>query len=390
MNKTILRRNSALIATSTSPSWKTGEESGFFLPLVQSSQVSLSLDRQSSKQIGSQMYAIDDTVRSPDVSFNMEYLFSPYMVNEYLMGIYDSKSTPASITTQQSNRSQNFYVLMDDKQGNEILDYFSKQPEKSGFSGLSCMSIGNCYLSNYSLDFSIGSIPTAKMSFVGSNIKMDNLTGNVISIPSINLQSGNTSGAGFLDFGKFKNSFSGFLDEANIDAPSIYKLPVVSPADVNVTLQNLQFGGCEIASNALVQSLGISIPFDREASYGLGSNYVYNRALKMPTRASIDISVIVENFNTGNLSQLTSEESLYDFKIEFSDRQETAKAAFNFKSARLNSSSYSLSNGYMEFTASYSVEITDLGGLQINSFTKWSELNEEWQNIVFAWSNVQN
>ena len=79
--KPILKSNSALLATGPSPAWKTVQESGFFMPLVQSSEFSISVDRQTSKQIGSQSYAVDDLTRSPNVGFNVSYLFSPYLVN---------------------------------------------------------------------------------------------------------------------------------------------------------------------------------------------------------------------------------------------------------------------------------------------------------------------
>ena len=63
MSKFILKSNSAILATSPSPAWTTGQQSGYFIPLVQNSEISLSIDRQTSKQVGSQQYAIDDLIK---------------------------------------------------------------------------------------------------------------------------------------------------------------------------------------------------------------------------------------------------------------------------------------------------------------------------------------
>jgi len=386
MKKIVLKNNSSIIVTGPSPSWKTVEESGYFLPLIQSSEISLSVDRQTTKQVGSQQYAIDDLIRSPDVSFEMSYLFSPYLINEYLMGVYAGITGVDPLVTSQSNRDQNFYMIVDSEQGDDLLYQFSKSPQRTGFSGLNCISIGNCFLNNYSVGFQVGSLPTASMSFVGSNLKMDTLTGNTIKIPAINLASGNSSGAGFLDFNKLKNSFSGYISGAYVDDPNIYQLPVVSPQNVVATLENLQVGGYPIASGASIQSLNISIPFERASLYGLGSNYVYGRKLQTPLRATVDLSATVDGFNSGDISQLHISEEKYDFEIKFSDQKKTSEGVFNFKNAKINSFSYSLAiNGNMQFSASYSIEITDANGFEIGSLIKWDGINRQWQNIAFSW-----
>lgn len=386
MSKFILKSNSAILATSPSPAWTTGQQSGYFIPLVQNSEISLSIDRQTSKQVGSQQYAIDDLIKSPDVSFNMSYLFSPYMINEYLMGMYGGSTGVNPMITTQLNRNQNFYMIINDQQGDDLLHQFSKAPQRTGFSGLNCLSIGNCFLTNYSVGFQVGSLPTASMSFLGSNLKIDSLTGNTITIPAINLVSGNASGAGFLDFNELKNSFSGYVSGAYLDTPNVYQLPVVSPQNVDATLENLQVGGYPIASGALIQSLNISIPFERTSLYGLGSNYVYGRKLQTPLRATVDLSATVDNFNSGDISQLHISEEKYDFEIKFSDPKKISEGIFNFKNAKINSFSYSLGiNGTMSFSANYSIEITDAQGFEASPIIKWDGVNQQWQNIAFSW-----
>jgi hypothetical protein len=386
----ILKSNSAFVATGPSPAWKTVEESGYFMPLIQSSEISLSVDRQTSKQIGSQQYAIDHMNRAPNVEFNINYLYSPFMINEYLMGMYEASGSLTSLATEQLNRNQNFYLIVDNKEGGEVLPQFSKAPQRTNFSGMTCASVGNCFLKNYSLSFEVGSIPTASMSFVGSNLKFDNLTGSRIGIPAINLASGNNTNSGFLDFSNLKTSLSGFVNADYPSKPNVYSIPVAAPHTVEATLQNLQVGGTPLVSGALIQSLNISIPFERTDLYGLGSNYVYGRKLQLPIRASIDVSIIVQNMNSGDTSQLHRSEQLYDFSISIADVYggNIAEAVLDIRSAKLNSFSYSMGvNSTMQFSANYSVEITDGGGFQTSSPIRWMETTGTWGNINFLWNS---
>jgi hypothetical protein len=375
MSKSILKSNSALLATGPSPAFKTVEESGYFMPLVQSSEFSISVDRQTSKQVGSQSYAVDDLTRSPNVNLDVSYLFSPYLVNEYWLGIYSKDSSiPSSII----NRDQNFYLIINNQEGHDALKDFSEAPFRTNFSGMTCASIGNCFLSNYSLQFNVGSIPTASCSFVGSNLRFENLTGDRATIPAINLQSGNASGAGFVDFSKLAGSF---VDEYS----NTYRLPSLSPHNVEAKLKNLQCGGASLISGALIQSVNINIPFERTDLYGLGSNYVYGRKLNLPIRATVDVTTIVQNFNSGDITAMTNAEDFYDFTIEFFDSTQSVFSSCVIENAKINSTSYSMRvNGTMQFSASYSFNVGS-GFWGIDEL-QWSRIDEQWQNILSFWN----
>jgi len=367
MSKFILKSNSAILATSPTPAWTTAEQTGYFVPLVQGSDISVSVDRQTSKQVGSQKYAIDSIVKSPNVSFNVNYIFSPHLANEYLFGLALAETeSEKSVASGMSNRDQNFYLIINDQNGNDLLQNFTGVSPRTDFSGMTCASIGNCFLKNYSVGFQVGSLPTVSTSFGASNLQITNMTGSRVSIPAINLLSGNNSGSGYLDFGNLKDSLSEYENQFDINQPNVYRLPVVSPQNVSVELQNLQMGGATLVSGAIVQSVNLSAPFERTDLYGLGSNHVYGRKLQLPVRASIDVSVIVEEFSSGNLHLLNQSEDDYDFDITFSDPKKTASGQFQIRGAKINSFSYAMPvNGRLEFTANYSVEVTEASGFSM-------------------------
>ncbi len=363
----ILKSNSAILATSPSPAWTTTQQSGYFVPLVQASEISVSIDRQTSKQVGSQQYAIDNIVRAPNVSFNLNYIFSPHLVNEYLFGLaLPATGSGKSTASGMSTRDQNFYLIINDQNGDDILKDFTGTSPRANFSGMTCAAIGNCFLSDYSLGFQIGGLPTVSASFSASNLQMTNMTGSNVSIPAINLLSGNNTNSGFLNFSNLQTSLSGYASEFTTNRPNVYRLPVVSPQNVSAQLENLQMGGSVLVTGAIIQSVDFSIPFERTDLYGLGSNHVYGRKLQLPLRASVNVSAVVTGMSTGNLHLINQSERAYDFDVTFSDPKATASGKFEIRGAKLNSMSYSMPvNDRLDFTASYSVEITEASGFRM-------------------------
>ena len=371
MSKFIFKSNSAILATSPSPAWTTTEQSGYFVPLVQGSEISVSVDRQTSKQVGSQQYALDSIVRAPNVSFNVSYLFSPHLVNEYLLGLSPASGSGRSIASGMSTRDQNFYLIINDQNGEDLLPSFTGVSPRTNFSGMICAAIGNCFLNNYSVGFQVGGLPTASASFSASNLQMTNLTGSNVSVPAINLASGNNSGSGFLNFSNLKTSLSGYSNQFNKNELNIFRPQVVSPQNVSAQLENLQMGGAVLVSGAIIQSVNLSVPFERTDLYGLGSNHVYGRKLQLPIRASVDVSAIVDQFSSGNLNLLNRSEETYDFDIIFADQRQTASGKFEIRGAKINSFSHSMTvNNRIEFSANYSVEVTDVSGLKVSPYPK--------------------
>jgi hypothetical protein len=200
---------------------------------------------------------------------------------------------------------------------------------------------------------------------------MTNLTGSNVSVPANNLASGNNSGSGFLNFSNLKTSLSGYSNQFNNNELNIFRPQVVSPQNVSAQLENLQMGGAVLVSGAIIQSVNLSVPFERTDLYGLGSNHVYGRKLQLPIRASVDVSAVVDQFSSGNLHLLNSAEETYDFDIIFADQRQTASGKFEIRGAKINSFSHSMTvNNRIEFSANYSVEVTDVSGLKVSPYPK--------------------
>jgi hypothetical protein len=388
MSRTVIKSQSAFLIAGNNPSYKTGHESGYLFPLVQSSEFSIESNRQSSKQVGSQNYAVDDLFRAPEVKFSTSYYASPYLVNEYLMG-FDIGVTghkPAFSSVNQHN--QNFYLIIDGNEGQDAFDEFRK-PSGRNLSGVSAISLGNCFLSDYSLSFNVGSVPVANASFVASNIQVQNVTGAFVDMPAINLQSGNASGVGVLNLEEVQVAITG---QPELDAilPE-YNLPVTSPSQTQVFLKNLQMGSIPLeARDTLIQSFNLSVNVPRQELYGLGSNHVYGRKALFPLLGSAEISVFVSGLKDGNIADTFVSESGYDLEVEFQDPNNLEKSSIIIQNAKLESYSFGMQvNDKMLFNARYSFQITESGGLLMNTAPNPSFNPDEGFRFLYLFDGPQ-
>lgn len=396
MSRKILKSNGAFVLIGDSPSWKTTNETGRLLSLVQNVSFGLQNDRQKLKQVGYENYAVNHINKSPDVSLNIDYYLSPYLNNELLLNFGGESNSSSSILSEGLvNSNNNFYVIIDNTDGQDaIQEARKKSPQTINFSGYDVISFGNCYLTNYSLSFSLGSIPIVSTSYSCSNMKIDDLTNNILTIPAINQQVGNSNGAGSLNLGNATYPIlSGYLFEVSTDNLNISKLPVASHRNSSFALQNLQCGGVSLSSssNPILQNLNISLDFTRTNLYGLGSNYVFDRKLEFPINATIDLQALVSSVSSGFISGMLNNESDYDFDIAFSNPTNIKATGFyKFKNAKLENFNYSMQvNDVMNFSASFSVEILNNSGFfisrKVDGLRYWDSIDTLWNSTNITW-----
>lgn len=366
MRRQILKSDSTFVLIGNSPAWTTGQDSGRLFSLVQSSSVSVSSDRQSLKQIGSQHFVVNDVMRSPDVNLNIDYYMEPYCVNEFLLGFTGGDSTYVPAVQNLKSKNNNFYFIIDTEANRDGLTLF-RQSGTTNFSGFNAFSVGNCYLNSYSVGFSLGQVPVVSVGLVGSNMRMENITGSRISIPAINSISGNNLNSGYLDLsGVYSTIAASGL--SRVDNRSEFNPLVVSPNESEFSLENLQVGGIKLsdADAPILQSLNLNLNLDRTPLYGLGSNYVYDRKLQYPIAGNVEIGCIVSGVATGTLNSLFTNETGYTIEVKYADFKSSATGFYKITDAKLDSFGLSMPvNNTMEFTANFSFQATDTTGLLI-------------------------
>lgn len=367
MKKIIIKSNAAFALIGNSPSWTTGQDSGRLLSLVQNCEFSISNDRQKIKQIGSQNYAVNDIIKSPDVEISLGYYATPYVSNELLFGMQGSGSTYEPIASNLQGKNNNIYVLVNTEDGADGFEEAKRTDFlNADFSGFNAITFGNCYLNKYSLNFSIGQIPTVSAGFAASNVRFESLTGNRIPIPAINSISGNNSGSGSLNLGVLYQTITGSFIKNDTESRTEYNAPVAVPNESIFSLQNLQIGGINLESSAkpILQSFSMDLDLARVPLYGLGSNYVFDRKLLYPVNGQAQISCLVSGIASGQIQSMLVNESGHSLEVAFSDSKNLTTGFYKIENAKLDSYSFAMQvNGIMQFNASYSFTVNETGGL---------------------------
>jgi len=359
MARDILKSNNSLVIAGQRPAFSTSDRvgdamSGAYMSTVQSVSVGFSQQRQKSKQLSSQNLSINDITRMPDVDLSISYYYTPAMLNESLLGLVDANPSyqGTGFFEGYTNQDQNFYIVNHENQGADIINNAASELANLTTSS-EVISIGNAFLTNYSLGFSIGSVPIVSTSYKCSNTTIQNLTSSEVKNPAINLQLGNNNNVGTVSLEDAGVSGLDYYSNVNRFTP-----PLCSPTDVNVTLQNLQIGGAPISGDAHLQSFSFNIPINRVDQFGLGSDYPYNRKVQYPIQSDVNLEFLVSGFATGEIANLITNESTYDFDIQVVDTNEEYQNTFSFEDLRLENLSYSMNvNDQMNYSLSFSLEI---------------------------------
>lgn len=372
-----IKSNSCLIATDSSPAFSTGEKLGiYFLGLAQDFNFELSTARSQLGQLGSQEFGVDSINFSPDIVANISYLEMKDFSSNSLLGMVCKPSGDFQPVFKGANDlSSNLYFFFSDLQGNDLI---AQIKESQSFSGVNLLSIGNAYLTNANISYNINTLPNNNASFVCSNVESSVLTENYVKVPSINLQSGNSTGAATI----FLNPLQ--LDRLKTGNPTGF-LQNVRNVLFSPKFENLQVPGqkLNVFNESRVRSIDLSVSIDRENSYGFGSDYVFERKIKFPVRGSLSVGGIVSDYNSGDFASLMTSESKQNIEIYFRDEKdfylsglssdefvglnETGHIIKNrtlkFDNCSLNKKSESVSvNGLFEYSIDYSFTATENGG----------------------------
>jgi hypothetical protein len=252
------------------------------LERVQSANFSYTINRQDINQFG-ELARIDSVILDPPtVSADFSYYLTDGL-NEAALGFYVSSGVNANYTTSNFASGQ-----MVGSSGANV--FIATSPEgidinTEGSLGVTdtVIGIGNCYLTDYSVDMSVGSIPTASVSMEGANIRSDNTIGadGLIDNPAVDQEAG-----------------TALTDQ--IELPSlttgISSIAALRPGDITVQISDLD--GDTVADlsgvdGAHVQSVSISAPFSRTPLDRLGSRFPFAREVDFPINVSMSISAIV-------------------------------------------------------------------------------------------------
>lgn len=334
---------------------------------VQSANYGFTINRQDVNQYGN-LARIDSLVlEPPTVNFDFSYYLGDGY-NEKALGFNIADGGQFASGQLEGNSGRNFYIVTSDE-GQDSTTF-------SGGDPYSLIGIGNAFLSDYTVDLSVGSLPTVNVSFEASNI---------------NSQGGVVAGSDFSDFnmtgalpsvnpeiGEVLNGTASILIPADLGETGIggTKPTALRPGDI--TLEFPGFDGGELESGTLstisgggsfhVQSASLSVPLSRSPIERVGSKFPFARVVDLPANGSLTVNAVLNTVEAGNLATLIAGcggDSDKQVAIKVNTCEGTEAIQWTLKGATLDSESFSSSIG-----SNKTVDITfgvQLGGIDDTS-----------------------
>ena len=203
------------------------------------------------------------------------------------------------------------------------------------------IGIGNCYISDYSLDLSVGSLPTVSVTMEGANMRSISNADETGS-PAINQANGE---AITTNITLPKPTKDGGITGALLDGGAITAL---RPGDVTVSLADVAGESlADIAGDdgAHIQSVSISLPLARSPLQRLGSKFPFARTVDFPVEISMNVSAVMNDTQSANLASIL-DSGVQDVSFLINDPTGGDPAIRGeLKSVRLDSQSFSSSIG---------------------------------------------
>jgi len=323
-------------------SWGTTLEQ---LKRVQSANYSFTINRQDINQFG-HLARLDSVVlEAPTVSMDFSYYLTD-LENERLMGMVTDgsfQSLSGMMTRSQNQFGNNFFILTV-PEGRDAV----KGDQLVGDDHKSVISVGNGYVTDYSIEASVGAFPTASVTVEGMNIKSD-VTTEFNEIPAIDP----TDGSLICDRCFFLPPTESGQGQS-----------VLKPGDITIDLQDAGLIARQLSGNTVgyqdpddkgsahIQSFTLSTPMGRTSLQRIGSTYAYAKEVDFPVTCTLTVNALVADLKSGNLVDLVCGQT-YDLKVRMQNPDcqkcdpngQPDAIVIDFKKAVLDSESFSSAIG---------------------------------------------
>ena len=369
-NRVIYQSEGLFVSSNAASTGKADHEQ---LNRVQSANYSFTINRQDINQFGD-LARIDSIVLDPPtVSLDFSYYLTDGF-NERALGFFVQNSHTGAGYGRDcnagseeegnfasghltANSGSNFFIVTS-PEGIDLNQINAGEPIDSSDT---VIGVGNCYLSDYSVDLSVGSLPTVSVTVEGANMNsvVPASAGGIISFqgPAIDQEAGTK----LEPVVELPNpTQDGGITGINSGPP----IAALRPGDVSVNLNNIHGESLITLSgdgNAHVQSCSISLPLSRTPIDRLGSRFPFAREVDFPVNASMNISAIVNNAHAQNLADIL-QSGVQSATVTVNDKNDKPAIQYTLKGLKIDSQSFSSSIG-----ANKSVDIvlsTQAGGPQ--------------------------
>jgi hypothetical protein len=322
---------------------------------VQSANYSFSVNRTDVNTFG-QLARIDAIVlEPPTVSLDFSY-YPTDGFNERNLGFHIQGSNAVGEGMSESSINAVSGHLQDDSAGRNF--FILTTPEGTdafgstrALSERSVISLGNGFLSDYTIDGSVGSIPSVSATVELFNAKSDVGTQSV-GVPSVSLKDGTAiAGTDFtIGHPQFQeNGITAFRGDSKGAVPSTGSVTATALRPGDITLEIPEklsiFNKVSGDGEVHIQNFSLSVPLARTPIDRLGTRFAFSRSVDFPVVTTLSVSALVSEVAAGNLASVIDSCEEHDVRIKMKSNvscgSEGPKDAIiiDFKGARIDSES---------------------------------------------------
>ena len=221
------------------------------------------------------------------------------------------------------------------------------------------VAIGYGFISDYTVEAAVGSVPTASVTVEAFNIKVDDhLSGAPLAtegymdegVPGVTLE-GNSGLCRYVFQTGIGNTGTEAYQATNgtsFNTTGSSTVAALRPGDLTFAMSNsgsyIGLTDMNAAGAAHVQSFTINVPLSRTVLQRLGSTFGYARVVDFPVDISCTVSAVVSELQSKNLFSELCSKTTHDFTLTMRDSSCTSagntKMKFTVKNARLDSETF--------------------------------------------------
>jgi hypothetical protein len=355
------------------------------LERIQSANFNFTINRQDINEFG-QLARLDSIVmESPTVGLDFNYYLTDGG-NERKMGfnVPTANNAGGNPCPARSSATSYFWTgdgclsgfsalsgVLNDPQGNNF--FITVVPDGKDVQGTTALAttgsaytkndvvaIGNGFVSDYTVEAAVGSIPTASVTVEAFNIKVDDhLSGAPFGtgatyldegVPGVSLEGNSGTNRYVFQTGMGNTGTQEYqaTNGTSFNTTGSADVAALRPGDLTLAMSNSgsYYGLADMAGDgaAHIQSFTINVPLSRTILQRLGSTFGYARVVDLPVDISCTVSAVVSELQNKNLFSELCNRTTHDFTLTMRDAACTSagneKLVYTVKNARLDSETF--------------------------------------------------
>lgn len=343
------------------------------LERVQSANYSFTINRQDINCFGKAARIDSIVMDAPTVNLDFSYYLTDGF-NERALGFHVETGAAAGDTGQFPSGHMTYGVGK-----NLYITTVGEGADMKGSEGdelSSVIGLGNAFLSDYTLDLSVGSIPTVSVSMECANINSTASTALGSGAVGVGYTGILTPGVDITDGKMIKDGAGDRRAVLPEFAEGESDIVALRPGDIEIDITGISgstmsnITGVSDEDTIHIQSASLSIPLSRSPLQRLGTRFAYARPVDFPVNATLSINAICTDVVARNLAAtLDGSGATNDLvlKLKSTDNlgAKTDRMIYTLKGCKLDSESFSLSVG-----SNKSVDLTfstQIGGVNDES-----------------------